>query len=140
MFGHGLSIIEVSDDGTGVPPSSRPMLATKYATSKITTFEDIYAGTGLTMGFRGEALFSMACLSKNLIVATRTDEEEMAQKLEFRRDGSLDMASVKSIHRKVGTTVAVVEPFSALPARRADMERRIRAERSKLYQLIQACK
>jgi DNA mismatch repair protein PMS2 len=140
LFGQGLDIIEVSDDGVGVPQASRPFLCTRYATSKITCFEDIYTGTGLTMGFRGEAIFSMACLSKNLLVATRTDSDEMAQKLEFGRDGGVVPASVQSLHRKFGTTVAVMEPFAALPARRADMERRIRAERSKLFQLMQACK
>jgi DNA mismatch repair protein PMS2 len=140
LFGQGLDIIEVSDDGCGVPPESRPHLATRYATSKIATFEEIYSGTGLTMGFRGEALFSMACLSQKLVVATRTEDEEVAQKLEFRRDGSLDPQSVKSIHRKVGATVAVVQPFCALPARRADMARRIRAERSKLFRLMESCK
>jgi DNA mismatch repair ATPase MutL len=140
LFGQGLDIIEVSDDGCGVSTSSRPYLATRYATSKISTFEDIYSGTGLSMGFRGEALFSMACLSEKLVVATRTETDEMAQKLEFQRDGSLDPQSVASIHRKVGTTVAVVKPFAGLPARRADITRRIRAERSKLFRLMESCK
>ena len=140
LFGQGLDIVEVSDDGSGVPPESRPRMAERYATSKIASFEDIYSGTGLTMGFRGEALFSMACLSEKLVVATRTEDEEMAQKLEFGRDGKLDATSVQSIHRKIGTTVAVVHPFAALPARRVDMMRRIRSERSKLFQLMEACK
>jgi DNA mismatch repair ATPase MutL len=140
LFGQGLDIIEVSDDGCGVSTSSRPYLATRYATSKISTFEDIYSGTGLSMGFRGEALFSMACLSQKLVVATRTETDEMAQKLEFQRDGSLDPQSLSSIHRKVGTTVAVVKPFAALPARRADLARRIRAERAKLFRLMESCK
>eukprot|EP00339_Tiarina_fusa_P024304 CAMPEP_0117072108 /NCGR_PEP_ID=MMETSP0472-20121206/50716_1 /TAXON_ID=693140 ORGANISM="Tiarina fusus, Strain LIS" /NCGR_SAMPLE_ID=MMETSP0472 /ASSEMBLY_ACC=CAM_ASM_000603 /LENGTH=157 /DNA_ID=CAMNT_0004796003 /DNA_START=103 /DNA_END=572 /DNA_ORIENTATION=+ len=107
LYGHGLDVIEVSDDGVGVPQASRPFLCTRYATSKITCFEDIYTGTGLTMGFRGEALFSMACLSKNLVVATRTEEDELAQKLEFGRDGGVKPASVELLHRKFGTTVAV---------------------------------
>jgi len=138
LFGQGMDIVEVSDDGSGVPLESRPHLAERYATSKIASFEDIYSGTGLTMGFRGEALFSMACLSKNLIVATRTEDEEMAQKLEFGRDGKLNTSTVQDIHRKVGTTVAVVEPFAALPARRTDMMRRIRGERTKLFKLLEA--
>ena len=92
------------------------------------------------MGFRGEALFSLASLSNKLVVATRTAEEELATKLEFLRDGSLDRASVAQIPRKIGTTVAVVRPFHALPARRADMARRIRAERQTLFKLIESCK
>lgn len=123
-----------------MPPEARSKLAQRYATSKISTFEDIYSGTGLTMGFRGEALFSMSCLSKKLIVATRTEDNEMAEKLEFGRDGSLDIESIQAIHRKIGTTVAVLEPFSALPARRVDLSRRIQAERTKLFRLMESCK
>eukprot|EP00934_Nitzschia_sp_Nitz4_P008043 Nitzschia sp. Nitz4//scaffold344_size17659//8974//12186//NITZ4_008811-RA/size17659-snap-gene-0.33-mRNA-1//1//CDS//3329548612//8033//frame0 len=138
MFGQGLDIIEVSDDGTGVPKESRPFLAQRYATSKIGSFEDIYTGTGLTMGFRGEALFSMACLSDKLVVATRCEGEEMAQKLEFGRDGVYLESQTADMHRKIGTTVAVVQPFAALPARRVDMMRRIRAERMELHRLMEA--
>jgi DNA mismatch repair ATPase MutL len=64
----------------------------------------------------------------------------MAQKLGFNADGSLDENSVSSVHRKIGTTVAVVKPFSKLPARRADLTRRIKAERSKLFRLMESCK
>lgn len=141
LFGQGLNIVEVSDDGCGVPVSSRPHLATRYATSKINTFDDIYTGTGLTMGFRGEALFSMACLSENLIVATRTENDELAQKLQFSNDGSLDVNnSTTFMPRKVGSTVAVIKPFAMLPARRADMERRIRTERTRVFRLMESCK
>lgn len=140
LFGQGLDIIEVSDDGSGVPIASRPFLAARYATSKINRFEDIYSGTGLTMGFRGEALFSMACTSQKLIVATRTEDCELAQKMEFGRDGNLLEESTESIHRKIGTTVAVVKPFCHLPARQADMARRIRTERAKLFRLLESCK
>ncbi|CAJ1960863.1 unnamed protein product [Cylindrotheca closterium] len=138
LFGHGLEIIEVSDDGFGVPLQSREHLATRYATSKINCFDDIYSGTGLSMGFRGEALFSMACLSSQLIVASRTESEGIAQKMQFQRDGSLDKSSVTAVHRKIGTTVAVLKPFAHLPARRADMARRIRTERSKLFRLMES--
>lgn len=135
-----MDIIEVSDDGSGVPPESREFLAQRYATSKIQSFDDIYTGTGLTMGFRGEALFSMACLSQKLVVATRTEDDEMAQKLEFGHDGVLDKASIQDIHRKVGTTVAVVNPFATAPARRVDLMRRIKGERTKLFRLMESCK
>eukprot|EP00539_Tryblionella_compressa_P021527 CAMPEP_0178885948 /NCGR_PEP_ID=MMETSP0747-20121128/15676_1 /TAXON_ID=913974 /ORGANISM="Nitzschia punctata, Strain CCMP561" /LENGTH=1246 /DNA_ID=CAMNT_0020554757 /DNA_START=331 /DNA_END=4071 /DNA_ORIENTATION=- len=153
LFGQGLEIIEVSDDGCGVPPSSRPYMATKHATSKITSIDDIYSGTGLTMGFRGEALFSMANVSQQLIVATRTDAEELATKLVFGNDGTLvvpnkngdtpskdqqQQQQFEQFPRKVGTTVAVVQPFCRLPARRADMMRRIRGERTKIFKMLEA--
>ena len=92
------------------------------------------------MGFRGEALFSLACLSQKLVVATRTADEELATRMQFLRDGRLDPTSVAPMARKIGTTVAVVGLFDALPARRADMTRRIRAERQNVFRMLEACK
>ena len=138
LFNQGIDIVEVSDDGCGIPAASRPFVATAHATSKIRSFQDIYDnGHGqLTMGFRGEALFCLSNLSSNVIVATRTANEELAQKLEFRRDGSLNLAAVASIPRKVGTTVAVVRLLESLPVRRADMIRRISNQRGRLMRMM----
>ena len=170
MFGQGLEIIEVSDDGTGVPVGSLPYLATRHATSKIKTLGDIYEGTGMTMGFRGEALFAMACVSDSLVVASRTEDDELATKVVYGTDGQpvagdsgadADADATPGTHhaespsfapeprqpggqtfpklaRKVGTTVAVVKPFGNLPARRADLVRRIKQERTKLFKLVGA--
>jgi DNA mismatch repair protein PMS2 len=88
------------------------------------------------MGFRGEALFCLSNLSGSLIVATRTADQEFAQRLVFRRDGSLDPNSGSVMPRKVGTTVAVVGLMEALPVRRADMIRRIAAQRGRLMKIV----
>jgi DNA mismatch repair protein PMS2 len=133
-----LHIIEVSDDGCGISPSSLPFIATRHATSKISSIDDIYTGTGLTMGFRGEALFSMACVSKELVVATKTEDDELATKMVFGKDGLPIQDQTEHFTRKVGTTVAVVNPYSSLPARLADLTRRIRNERTRIYKLIEA--
>eukprot|EP00538_Stauroneis_constricta_P012706 CAMPEP_0119572938 /NCGR_PEP_ID=MMETSP1352-20130426/44872_1 /TAXON_ID=265584 /ORGANISM="Stauroneis constricta, Strain CCMP1120" /LENGTH=1181 /DNA_ID=CAMNT_0007622625 /DNA_START=673 /DNA_END=4218 /DNA_ORIENTATION=+ len=140
LFGQGLHIIEVSDDGSGIPEQSRPLVATRYATSKIQSLDDIYNTPSQSLGFRGEALFSMASLSETLIIATRTKNDALAVKLQYGRDGALlqGSSSQTQIARKIGTTVAVVKPFHALPARRADMARRIRAERTKIFKLMQS--
>ncbi|KAG7349624.1 DNA mismatch repair protein MutL [Nitzschia inconspicua] len=138
LFQQGLHIIEVSDDGCGISPSSLPFIATRHATSKITSIDDIYSGTGLTMGFRGEALFSMACVSKELVVATKTEDDELATKMVFGKDGLPLEDKTEQFNRKVGTTVAVVNPYSSLPARLADLTRRIRNERTRIYKLIEA--
>ena len=130
----------MSDDGSGVPPESRPMLAQAHATSKIRSFDDIYNSSTSSLGFRGEALFCLANLSEKLVVATRTAEEATGQKLEFNHDGSLNSDSVVSVPRKVGTTVAVLRLLSSLPVRRADMERRIVQHRSKLIKIMEGCK
>jgi DNA mismatch repair ATPase MutL len=132
--------VEVSDDGSGVPPESRPLLARAHATSKIRSFDDIYSSNTSSLGFRGEALFCLSNLSDKLIVATRTAEEALGQKMEFNHDGSLDLNSIVSLPRKVGTTVAVLKLLNSLPVRRADMQRRIVQHRSKLMNLMEGCK
>jgi DNA mismatch repair protein PMS2 len=144
LFNQGMDVVEVSDDGCGVPASCRPFLAQKHATSKISAFDDIYNNSTMnaTLGFRGEALFCLANLSANLVVVTRTADEEMGQKLQFRRDGSLLLAENNAdtwVPRKVGTTVAVVQLFDALPVRRADFCKRIVAQRVKVFSLMQGC-
>ena len=135
LFNKGLDIIEVSDDGWGVPLQSRPFLATPHATSKIANFQEIYS-TVSSMGFRGEALYSLANLSTNLIVATRTETDTMAQKMEFDKDGKCK-DSVTDMPRKRGTTVAVVGLLNAIPVRRRDLEQRIQQHRSKLVTVMQ---
>jgi len=138
LFGQGLEIIEVSDDGNGVPVGSLPYMATRHATSKIECLEDIYEGTGLTMGFRGEALFAMACVSDSLVVLSRTEDDELATKFLYDKEGKPIDAERKQMARKVGTTVAVVKPFGNLPARRADLCRRVKQERTRIFKLVES--
>jgi len=144
LFGGGLEIVEVSDDGAGIPPESRELVATPHATSKLRSFEELYDdGNGTsafsTMGFRGEALFGLASTSRKLVVATRTVDEELATKLEFRRDGTLDPGgSGERFPKKIGTTVAVLGFLEALPVRRKDLQSRISSERTKLVNWMES--
>lgn len=138
-----MRILEVSDDGCGIPAASRPYIATPHATSKIQTFEDIYNNSSSsslqTLGFRGEALFCLANLSQKLIVATRTADEAVAQKLEFGKDGTLDpTVPITTFAKKVGTTVAVLGLLEAVPVRRADLQRRLSQHRSRMVQWMEA--
>ena len=70
------------------------MMAKKHATSKIRSFDELYEDTLVNgnietkqLGFRGEALFSLANVSQNLVVSTRTSSDRIGQKLEFTREG-----------------------------------------------------
>lgn len=145
LFNQGVDVIEVSDDGDGVPKHSRSLMAMKHATSKLSSFDELYQTTQLPngtmqlrqLGFRGEALFSIANISQTLVVSTRTKDEMVGEKMEFRRDGYLDPKSTCNITRKVGTTVAVVKLFEALPVRRADLIKRVKQQKAKLLKLLQ---
>ena len=138
LFNQGIDIVEVSDDGSGIPRESRELVAVPHATSKIKSYEDIYRdGVATTLGFRGEALFCLANISEKLIIATRTRDEELAQKLHFRRDGSLDSSATQEFSRKIGTTAAILKLFHHLPVRRKDMIRRIQAQRERLLRVLE---
>ena len=80
----------------------------KHATSKLRTFSSLYEDTFTDgkvekkqLGFRGEALFSIASISQNLIVMTQTEDDKIGQRFEFRRDGYLNNNSVQDVQRKV---------------------------------------
>ena len=97
MYNQGLEAIEVSDNGSGVPLSSRPLMAMKHATYKLRQFDDLYQNNqdapsgndnnntngddrsytacAPTLGFRGDALFCLANLSRSLVVSTRTSDD-----------------------------------------------------------------
>jgi DNA mismatch repair ATPase MutL len=156
LYNQGLDIVEVSDDGCGIPMASRPYIAVPHATSKITQFQDIYGGgggtgtmtttnttttnttTSPTLGFRGEALYCIANLSKQLMVATRTVQDRVAQKMAFRsEDGTMiPDTTTPFIPRKVGTTVAVLGFLQAVPVRYHDLQRRIQYYRNKMLQMV----
>lgn len=106
-----------------------------HTTSKIKEFQDIY-NDNPSLGFRGEALYSLANLSGNLVIATRSATDSTAQKMEFRRDGTLVQDTVSDMPRKIGTTVAVLRLLEAVPVRRLDLVKRIKEHRSKLIQLV----
>lgn len=140
LVNNGIDKIEVDDDGTGVALKSRQYIATKHATSKIASFEDLYSDENLeppSLGFRGEALFCLCNISQNIVITTKTAEERVGQKLEFNRDGTLDESKVECIAKKVGTNVQIVKIFNNLPVRRMDFTKRIKSQRQRLLKLIQ---
>eukprot|EP00985_Skeletonema_marinoi_P016795 scaffold9069_cov134-Skeletonema_marinoi.AAC.5 len=139
LYNQGLECIELIDNGIGVTKSSRPYMAQRHATSKLRQFEDIYTGAcAPTLGFRGEALFCLANLSRSLKVSTRTIEDEsLGESFCFDTQGELIADSIVPTPRSVGTTVSVIGLMESLPVRRVDMCKRIKAQNMKLMKLMQ---
>jgi len=81
--------IQVKDDGHGIPAEDRPLVCRRYCTSKIRDFHDLRNVGGKWLGFRGEALSSMAEMSGSLNVTTRVEGEPVAVKLKYNRNGEL---------------------------------------------------
>ena len=107
----GISYIRVTDDGCGIERDDVKTAFVSHATSKIKTADDL--NTILTLGFRGEALPSIAAVSKiNMI--TKTADEEMGTTLSI--EGGI-MTDFSDAGCAVGTTMIVRELFYNTPAR-----------------------
>jgi DNA mismatch repair ATPase MutL len=81
--------IQVKDDGHGIPAEDRALVCRRYCTSKIRDFHDLKEVGGKWLGFRGEALSSMAEMTGALSVTTRVEGEQVAVKLKYGRYGEL---------------------------------------------------
>jgi DNA mismatch repair protein PMS2 len=130
---YGKSLVEVSDNGAGVAPADRPLLARKYHTSKISKFDDLE--TLRTLGFRGEALSSL-CAVSHVAVVTKVADEECGVKLEYDEHGELWRETMAA--RSVGTTVSVRDLFHSLPVRRKEFEKNLKRDYGRLVSLLQS--
>ncbi|MGN6366990.1 MAG: DNA mismatch repair endonuclease MutL [Phycisphaerae bacterium] len=108
----GRTLIRISDDGHGIPPEEAPLAFAQHATSKIQESEDLFAIR--TMGFRGEALASIASVS-HAVMTTRTEDSPHGIRIEV-RDSQVSPAMPAAA--PVGTTLEVRDLFYSVPARR----------------------
>ncbi len=108
----GKRMIRVIDDGTGMAHDDALLAFERHATSKLRTADDLLSIA--TLGFRGEALPSIAAVSR-LLLQTRAAEEEEGTRIEF-AGGRL--VNVKPEGLPAGTTISVADLFYCVPARR----------------------
>lgn len=108
----GRSLIQVVDDGCGMARDDATMCLERHATSKIRAFEDLEEVR--TLGFRGEALPSIAAVSRFELV-TRPHTEDAAVRVDVEGGRIL---SVEAAGAPVGTRISVRSLFFNVPARR----------------------
>jgi DNA mismatch repair protein MutL len=108
----GRRLLRVSDDGCGMSRDDAILSFERHATSKISRVEDL--AEIRTLGFRGEALASIAAIARVELV-TKTEEEAEATRV--RIEGGR-MREVEAAARPRGTTIAVRDLFFNVPARR----------------------
>ncbi len=121
----GRRLIRIIDDGEGMTRDDAILAFERHATSKIRTLEDL-AAIG-TLGFRGEALASIASVAKVELI-TKTEDVIAATKVVIEGGKLID---VKDAARDTGTTITVRDLFFNTPARRKFM----RSEATENYHL-----
>lgn len=107
----GKECITIRDDGSGMSETDLQLSIERYATSKISTEEDLYLIESL--GFRGEALASVAAVSRVSIVSKAAGEEEAHELIA--EDGRL--IELRPAGRGQGTTIEVRDLFYNVPVR-----------------------
>ncbi len=112
----GKDLIRVSDNGCGMTREDARLAVARHATSKIDTAEDLTRVT--SYGFRGEALASVAAVSR-LTIETNADDSGPGTALEV--EGG-DVKEVREVARPRGTTITARMLFYNLPVRRAFMK------------------
>ena len=118
----GVRLIRIRDDGGGIDASELPLAVSRHATSKIASIDDLESVA--TLGFRGEALPSVASVSRFRMTSRRNGSEHGAL---LQVDGG-KLGEVTPHPHPPGTTVEVRDLFYNVPARR----KFLRAERTEL--------
>ena len=108
----GARLIRVRDDGFGIPCAELVLALSRHATSKIAALDDL--DRIRSMGFRGEALPSIASVSRLVLASRPRDADDGAQ---VRVDGGT-VSAVEPAAAKPGTVVEVRDLFFNIPARR----------------------
>ncbi len=107
----GLNQIKISDNGHGIIADDLPLAVAAHATSKITTLDDLYAIS--SMGFRGEALASIASVAK-VTISSKPAHQEHAMMLQVYNG----QHTLSPCARTTGTTIDVVDLFFNAPVRK----------------------
>ena len=123
LSGDGRRRIQISDDGAGIPTAEAELAFTRHATSKLQKPDDLYCIR--TLGFRGEALASIAAVSQ-LTATTRHREDRIGTTLQI-EGGRIQQR--RSVGAPGGTVITVENLFFNTPARLKFMKKEMTEKR-----------
>ncbi|MEX2215460.1 MAG: DNA mismatch repair endonuclease MutL [Phycisphaeraceae bacterium] len=115
----GLGLIRISDDGQGIPPDELPLAIAPHATSKLQSAEQLAAIA--TLGFRGEALASIASVSRLRIISRSTRDGSASEAAAVIEASGDEVSDVQPAATSPGTVMEVRDLFFNVPARRKFM-------------------
>lgn len=108
----GLKLVRIADDGCGMSPEDAELSLLRHATSKLRSSDDLFRLT--TMGFRGEALASVASVSR-LQLSTRSKDAVAAYRIAL--EGGQKQSPSREVGGPVGTQIEIRDLFYNVPAR-----------------------
>ena len=124
----GKALIEITDDGSGIPPNQVALAVERHSTSKLTTVDDL--ARIQTLGFRGEALASIAAVAE-LTLKSVTAEGQPGREVLARDERVIEERPVGGAR---GTRITVRGLFRTIPARLEFLK----AERTELGHIVAA--
>lgn len=128
----GLGLIQISDNGMGIHPDDMTLAVTRHATSKLANVREL---VGIhSLGFRGEALASIAAIS-HLILTSSHNDSGIGQQLSV-SGSEVSQATIRPIVKHRGTCVSVRDLYFNVPGRRSHLKS-IATEFAHIEQVVQ---
>jgi DNA mismatch repair protein MutL len=112
LKGAGKTLVQIKDNGSGMAADDMDTIFSRHATSKIQKLDDLY-NIG-TLGFRGEALYSIGAVS-DILVRSKTKQQDSGWEVHLRGNEKI---SKKPVTMQTGTEIEVNELFYNTPARK----------------------
>jgi len=129
IIGGGMDVIKITDNGNGISKEDLPTAIKRHATSKINTIDDLSHLT--SMGFRGEALASIAAVSK-MQLSSKSSESDAGSNIKVENSTILSESLISMTN---GTSITVNNLFYNLPARKKFMNTQ-KSESNRIVKLI----
>mgnify|MGYP002515212198 CR=1 FL=1 len=128
----GLGLIQISDNGMGIHPDDMTLAVTRHATSKLANVSEL---VGIhSLGFRGEALASIAAIS-HLTLTSSHNDSGIGQQLSV-SGSEVSQATIRPIVKHRGTCVGVRDLYFNVPGRRSHLKS-IATEFAHIEQVVQ---